>query len=251
MHLLYCSPFNSWTHFKSQNMRKCSGWGLVWEQQWPKDASSYISQLWKSLWRCFWIVGLLCSWSSCTVDYCLVMNAWDLVRTRGLSQERVSLCEWACLSHWHWCQKLLGSHPSWDKWSFGLGGYGTGPSFDVVACKDCRWWHEGLSAEFHPDELYNICEVNMFFFFCYNCLVTGKAAIVSFSTFYLFPCTSRHNIYFLCHFLIQRTKVWLIDNELIINWWIDNELSFFISLFNSLSWLILSHVCQYLGPHIQ
>lgn len=63
----------------------------------------------------------------------------DFVRTRELSQEGTSLSEWDCLSLWHRCQKLLGSHPSWDKWSLGLGERGTDPSFDVSAVKSSTW----------------------------------------------------------------------------------------------------------------
>ena len=112
--------------------------------------------LWKTLWHCLWITGFLCPWSSWAVEHCLVMNVLDFVRTSEPSQEGASLSEWACLSHWHWCQKLLGSHPRWDKWSFWFWEYGTVPSFDVWALKDCRWRQEGLSRMLHP-QIVDIC----------------------------------------------------------------------------------------------
>lgn len=71
----------------------------------------------------------------------LLTTVWlwmlDFVRTREPSQEGTSLSEWGCLSLWHRCQKLLGSRPSWDKWS--LGERGTDPSFDVSAVQSSTW----------------------------------------------------------------------------------------------------------------
>lgn len=125
--------------------------GLYWHLKWVITKKVRVS--WKSFGAAYESQPFLCPWSSCEVDHCLVMNVLDLVGTREPSQEGASLSEWACLSHWHGCQKLLGSHPSWDKWSFGLWECSTVQSFDVSAIKDCRWGQEGLSRVLHLNEL--------------------------------------------------------------------------------------------------
>lgn len=79
--------------------------------------------------------------------YCIL---WE---QESRARKRATLSEWDCLSRWHWCQKVLGTHPSWDKWSFGLWECGVVPSFDVSALKDLRWRQEGLSRVWHLHEL--------------------------------------------------------------------------------------------------
>lgn len=92
--------------------------------------------------------------------FCWPLFGYECIaRTREPSQEGASLSEWACLSHWHQCQKLLGSHPSWDKWSFGLRECSTVPSFDVSAVKDCR---VGLSRVLHLHELQTFVDPDDF-----------------------------------------------------------------------------------------
>lgn len=95
---------------------------------------------------------LLCCWPQFgyeCIGYC------ENMRAEPGRNEFVSM---SCLSRWHRCQKVLGSHPSPDKWLLGLLRM---LHHSKLWCrqspKDSRWRLKGLSGSFASSWMVDIC----------------------------------------------------------------------------------------------